>query len=381
MITDFIDAAAQIQGRSLLNWKKQGKPIVGYTCTYLPAEILHAADILPVRLRGIDTTRLQIGDAYFGPYICSFAKSILQLAGERRFSFLDGVIITPGCDSLRRLEECWRKAAEDIEGILPNLFHYFPIPHKHAAHGVAWFEAEISKLIDVVEQRFNVRITTSKLKQSIALFNRGRRLLARMESLRESGHPLLSGKTAQAITIAATVMPRETHCRQLAQFLEAIESERDDQSQRPKKRLMVLGSICDDLALFDLIEASGKAVVSADNLCFGARFCGAEIDTDMDPVAALARGYLEKPACPRMYGRYKERLAAVMRAIEQANIDGVVMQNIRFCDLHGSENSLYQRDLEAQQIPCLKIEREYGPLVETGRIRMRLEAFLERLGA
>ena len=64
----------------------------------------------------------------------------------------------------------------------------------------------------------------------------------------------------------------------------------------------------------------------------------------------------------------------------EVSIDGVVMQNIRFCDLHGSENSLFERDLEARGIPCLKIEREYGPLVETGRIKMRMEAFLERLG-
>ena len=70
----------------------------------------------------------------------------------------------------------------------------------------------------------------------------------------------------------------------------------------------------------------------------------------------------------------------VLAAIERAAVDGVVLQNIRFCDLHGSENSLFERDLEAKGIPCLKIEREYGPLVETGRIRMRLEAFLERLG-
>ena len=32
-------------------------------------------------------------------------------------------------------------------------------------------------------------------------------------------------------------------------------------------------------------------------------------------------------------------------------------------------------------IPCLKIEREYGPLVETGRIKMRVDAFIERIGA
>jgi benzoyl-CoA reductase subunit C len=81
-----------------------------------------------------------------------------------------------------------------------------------------------------------------------------------------------------------------------------------------------------------------------------------------------------------MYGDYKNRLLSLKEKIESANIDGVILQNIRFCDLHGSENGLFERDLEKEGIPCMRLEREYGPLVETGRMKMRIDAFLERLG-
>jgi benzoyl-CoA reductase/2-hydroxyglutaryl-CoA dehydratase subunit BcrC/BadD/HgdB len=57
----------------------------------------------------------------------------------------------------------------------------------------------------------------------------------------------------------------------------------------------------------------------------------------------------------------------------------VVLQHIRFCDMHGAENGLLERDLEADGIPCLRLEREYGPLVERSRLRLRIDAFLERL--
>ena len=67
------------------------------------------------------------------------------------------------------------------------------------------------------------------------------------------------------------------------------------------------------------------------------------------------------------------------RKAKKAKIDGVILQNIRFCDLHGSENGLFERDLEAKGIPCMRLEREYGPLVETGRMKMRVDAFLERI--
>ncbi|MFP4227174.1 MAG: 2-hydroxyacyl-CoA dehydratase family protein, partial [Desulfobacterales bacterium] len=84
--------------------------------------------------------------------------------------------------------------------------------------------------------------------------------------------------------------------------------------------------------------------------------------------------------CPRMYGRYKQRLAVLKEKIEQSHVDGVIMQNIRFCDLHGAENALFEKDLEAEGIACLRLEREYGPMIDKGRLKLRINAFLERLG-
>ncbi len=81
-----------------------------------------------------------------------------------------------------------------------------------------------------------------------------------------------------------------------------------------------------------------------------------------------------------MYGEYKKRLEILKEKVKKAKIDGVILQNIRFCDLHGSENGLFERDLEADGIPCMRLEREYGPLVETGRMKMRVDAFIERIG-
>ncbi len=379
MIDAFHDAASTIVNRSIAAWKQSGRDVVGYTCSYVPGEIFHAAGILPVRLRGIGTTGLQIGDAYFGPYICSFPKCILQLAGEGHFDFLDGVVITPGCDSMRRLDECWRKAGEDHPGTVPGYFYYFDVPHKTEPHGLAWFEEEMAKLIAGVEAHFKVRITPDGLKAAIALFNKGRRLLARLESLRADAGTPVTGAEAFAATVAGTVMPREIYTQALAAWIEDLATRRNTSETADRRRLMVLGSISDDMDLIQMIEEDDRVVVAAENLCFGIRHAGHAIDTQGDPVEALARGYLDRSICPRMFGRYRQRLAAVLDVIARARIDAVVLQNIRFCDLHGSENSLFERDLEARGIPCLKIEREYGPLVEKGRIRMRLDAFLERI--
>ncbi len=374
----FYDAATRVASQPIIDWKASGRKVVGYSCSYVPAEIFHAVGLLPVRLRGIETRSMEIGDAYFGPYICSFPKCILQLAGEGKFSFLDGAIITPGCDSMRRLDDCWRKAGEDYEGIVPGYFYYFDVPHKTAPHGMNWFIQEIKNLISSVEDHFGVSITKDKLQESIRVYNRARRLLKQIEDLRSSRDVPISGTDAFAVTVAGTVMPREEYTMRLGELIEGL-NKHPGPNQRGKKRLMVIGSISDDIELIKLIEDSTQAVVVAENLCFGVRYEGNEISEDGDPIEALARGYLGESTCPRMFGKYKARLRALKEIIERANVEGVVMQNIRFCDLHGSENGLFERDLEAIGMPCLKLEREYGPLVETGRVKMRLDAFLERM--
>ena len=68
--------------------------------------------------------------------------------------------------------------------------------------------------------------------------------------------------------------------------------------------------------------------------------------------------------------RLSENTNILVQKVEKAKIDGLILQNIRFCDLHGAENGLFESDLEARGILCMRLEREYGPLVETGRMRI-----------
>jgi len=374
--TDFIDIAAVLDNQYLQKWKADGNKVVGYTCSYLPDEILHAVNILPYRIRGINTTSTMIGDTYFGPFICSFPKCVLQLAGEGQYDFLDGAIITPGCDSIRRLDECWRKTGEDYPNAAPDFFHYFGVPHKIVDYSLDWFIDEIRDLISAIEKHFKVKLEADRLRESIKLYNNSRKLTAKLDQLRIQDNTVLSGTNALAAILAGTALPRETYNMLLEEFLSDVEHSEID--SKGKKRIMLIGSMDDSVELVQTIEGE-RAIIVADNLCFGPRQNFDFVEETEDPIAALAERYLRQSDCPRMFGLYKERLETIMNRVNDAKIDGVILQNIRFCDLHGSENGLLERDLEAVGIPCLKLEREYGPMLETGRIRMRLDAFMERL--
>jgi benzoyl-CoA reductase/2-hydroxyglutaryl-CoA dehydratase subunit BcrC/BadD/HgdB len=377
MADSFYEATTTIFSPAIQAWKESGKKIVGYTCSYVPAEIFYAVGILPVRIRGIETEGMDIGDAYFGPFICSFPKCILQLAGKGKYRFLDGTIITPGCDAMRRLDECWRKAGEDYQDIVPPFFYYFDVPHKTMPHGMKWFREEIQALITEVEKHFQVTVGDEALRRAIALYNRGRQMLRELEELRTRPEVTITGSEAFAVAVAGTVMPRDVYTEKLGRLLESLKTK--PPVSAGKKRILIIGSISDDIEIVELIEKNPDALVVAENLCFGVRYEGNLVAETGDPVTALAESYLGECTCPRMFGKYKDRLAILKEKIAAAAIDGVIMQNIRFCDLHGSEHGLLERDLEKAGVPCLKLEREYGPLTDTGRMQMRIQAFLERI--
>ncbi len=374
----FDEISESIMFPSLREWIESGRKVVGYTCSFVPPEIFCAADILPYRLRGIEAESLDIANSFYGPYICSFPKCLIQMIGEGKYQFLDGAIITSACDSTRRLDEHWRKLGEGDPEILPGFFHYFDIPFKVLPHAVEWVINEVRKLIHLTEAYFDVAITSDKLEGAIEEYNEGRRLMVEIEALRSGDNVKVSGTDAFAIALAGTVMPRRL-------FNEALKKLITDLKKKKKsvldgnKRIMLAGSLCDDRDLIQLVEGSGATVV-ADNICFGIRNDGTDpVRVDGDPAKALARHYLNASVCPRFLTDYDARLKYLKEKALKAKVDGVIFENIRFCDMHGSQNSILERDFDQIGIPAMCLEREYGPLNETGRIQMRIDAFLEQL--
>ena len=376
MIDKLKSVATSLDNEFVQKWKKDGGKVVGYSCTFIPEEILHAAGLLPFRLRGIGTTSVSIGDSYFGPVNCSLPKCMLQLAGQGSYTFLDGAIISNGCDSMRRLEECWRKASEDYPGTLPGYYEYFSVPHKAVDYSIDFYAQELKDMIATLEKHFKVKITDKALKKSIKVYNQGRELLQKLDELRYRKEVPITGEDAMAILIAGHAMPREEWGDMLKDIIASLEKAPSVSDH--KKRLMLIGSANDDVDFINLIE-DGNALVVADTVCFGSRTYANLVDDKADPIHTLASHYLNNSICPRMLGYYKDRRSYIMDLVKKASVDGVILQNVRFCDLHGSENGVLERDLEAAGIPCMRLEREYGPLVETGRIKMRLDAFMERI--
>jgi benzoyl-CoA reductase subunit C len=146
-----------------------------------------------------------------------------------------------------------------------------------------------------------------------------------------------------------------------------------------KKRILLVGSVVDNIEFTQLIENSG-AFIASDFLCFGTRnfMDDIEIKPNMNPIKEIARRLYYRISCPRMMDDHERRLDFLKEQIKKANIEGVILQRINNCDLHGCDNMLFNHELKDLEIPVLNMDREFYQ-ADTNRLQTRIEAFLEMI--
>ena len=60
-------------------------------------------------------------------------------------------------------------------------------------------------------------------------------------------------------------------------------------------------------------------------------------------------------------------------------MDGIVLEQLKFCETWGIDGNVLLNDLKDKGFPVLKLEREYL-LSAKGQIQTRVQAFLESMG-
>jgi len=364
------ELASSTGNRYLKEVRKQGKSIIGYFCSYMPEEIIHAAGFVPYRMRAVESKGTTKADAYYSSINCTFVKHCFNKVLNGDFAFLDGVVFVNGCDHSRRMYDNWRFA-----GAEPSFLHMFFAPHVIREAGHEYFTRECEKLKHALENHFKVSITDEALRNSIDLYNRKRRLLAEIYSLRKSKDVPVKASELLGVMLAVTAVPVERAIEILTEVKNFVQgriiSRPDD------LRLFISGGCIEEMEHLELIENCGCVIV-ADNICLGTRHFLDEVGSEGDPLTAIAKRYLSHLSCPRMMGDFDRRFDYLLRIRDEYGIDGAIIEKLKFCDLWGGEIYLYRVEVEKHNVPLLALERElYGG--GTGQVKTRVQAFLERL--
>jgi len=356
--------------RAAKQWKIQrNRPVVGWTCTYVPEEIIYAAEALPVMVWG-SLGETNLADAYMPSNSCSFARSCFNAALRGDYDYLDGLVESTSCDNREKTYDMWVNYSK-----VPNIY-LVNTPHTNTEQAQLFFHRELVKFKEWLEQTFKTEISEDSLNDAISVYNENRNLLRKVYDLKLKKPPLISGAEYLEIALAGLVMPKPEHNVLMSGFLAEVERRSD--LPREGLRLLVSGSVMDNTELVKLIESVGGTVV-ADDWCTGSRYFWNNVDVDTgDPLKAIAKRYLGKVPSSFMY-QQEERFKHIAELAKRFEVDGVIMFVIKYCDTNMFDAPHLRDELKAMGLPILYLEWEHSMSGFAG-LKTRVEAFIEMVG-
>jgi len=355
----------------ILEHKSRGGKVIGWLCTYVPEEIIHAAGALPIRIIGY-SHEANLDDANAHLYInnCTFSRSCLQLGLEGEYDFLDGVVGGSTCDGARRLFDVWRQY------VGTPFHHVMTVPRKYTENAHQLYYSEVLQFKKHLEEHLNVDISDEALLKSTILLNESRSLLHRLYELRKRDKPPISGAETLEVLNAAYRMPKETFNLWLGELIEELKA--SDKAFTGRARVMLVGSVLTNPEFVKSIEDQGALVVT-DELCTSTRYWGDKVvlDDGRPILEAISRRYLNNFPCARMYPS-DERFNRIIDYARDFKVDGVISEIVRYCVPYAHDLPLLTDRLSEVGIPTLALDVEYGT-AGSGQVATRVQAFLEMM--
>lgn len=342
-----------------------GYPAMGYVCSYVPLELIHAAGFVPVRVRGHHSLALRHADAQLQSFTCALCRSSLDQALGGELNFLAGTVFAHTCDTMQALADLWRM------NFPPSYFVDTVMLPTHLRTPAArpYLIAELRRFRERLSALAGRPVTDRDLRASIALYDETRQLIAALQGRRNR----LSAADWFAILDAAQTMPREIYNPLLRRLLADLE-EAPIRSSGP--RLWLVGAVLDEPRLLDLIQELGAQVVG-DDLCSASRLFQGQVGDGDDPLAVLADYFLQRTPCPAKFDPDHAPGNSVLDQVRKSQAQGVVWVLEKFCEPHAFDHALARTALDRAGVPYLLLEMEQTPSLEA--LRTRLQAFLEML--
>ncbi|MBC7250755.1 MAG: 2-hydroxyacyl-CoA dehydratase [Anaerolineae bacterium] len=338
---------------------------VGYMCTYVPEEMIHAAGFVPVRVRTTHQVPTH-ADGHIQSYTCALCRSALDQLLRGELHFLAGMVLAHTCDTMQALADMWALNIEADKSWVETVM----VPTNLVTPSARpYLIAELKRFRDRLAAHSGRPLSDETLQSSIALYRRKRHLLGQLSELRDR----LTATEFYSVVDAGMKMPPASYVPLLAALIEHLRSA----PARPSHpRVMLVGAVLDDPTLLDVLDDLG-AQVTDDDLCTGTRSF-ATVETEAKaPLEAVADRLLKRRPCPVKYQPQMPRGLYLRQRVQETRTDGVIFVLPKFCDPHAFDYVLVKADLETAGVPFLHLETEQTPAA--GQIRTRVQAFLEML--
>ncbi len=358
-----------------------GKLAIAYTCYHIPEVLLNLDNCFSVRLRAPRTGSMDIATYYMSSFLCGYSKAILERGIEGGYNFLSALIGSETCSEMNRTYEHF-----ELLNLVPNdkfFVTFVDSPFKIEKHTVKHYANQLRvKVLDRLQEVYGIDTSDEALRKAVNEHNEICRLITEIGEYRKEENPRITGYEFHVLCLVTYCCPKYLILDKLRETAEELKTREPDQKKNYRAKIVVVGSEMDDPDFTKLIEDSGALVV-ADRFCFGSLPGREEIilNDEDDVLTQIALHYMKTSQCPRYMSHEKvqERRDYVKNLVDEYNADGVMYEQIKFCEYWGYERALASYVMSNDYgVPTAAVDRQYTASA-SGQLRTRVQAFVESL--
>ncbi len=361
--------------------KAEGKLAIGYTCFHIPEVLLNVPGCFSVRLRAPRTGSIDIATYYMSNYTCEFARSLVERGIEGGFNFLDGLAGVDACSMMNRFYEHFELLKMNEK---PNFFvTHTDMPYKVEDYSVRHYVKQMRvRLLDVMTKNYGVDTSDEAIRKAVAEHNEVCRIITEIGQMRKAENPVITGYEFHVLNLVSYTCPKHLILPYLRETLEELKERKPDPKPWYRARVAMVGSEIDDPSLTKMLEDCGAMVV-VDRYCYGST-PGREVielNDDEPALEQICRHYMKVSECARYIAdeKVQQRRDTADRLAREYNADGIIYEQMKFCDFWGFERALVSHIMSTEMgWPVLSIDRPYNAK-SSGQLRTRFQAFVESL--
>ncbi len=359
----------------------EGRKAIGHVCYQIPEPLLNLPGIFSVRLRAPRTGTTEMGNYYLSPIFCEACRAILERALEGGFNFLNAIIAPEACAMMNR-------CVENIEHLdcCPNegfFASYVDVPMKSDETTLRHYVLQMKEhVLKPLNENFHIDISDNAIRKAVEEQNIISRLITEIGEYRKDEQPRITGYEFAVLCLSTYCCPKDKLIQKLEETCEELKTRIPDKKGTYRARVALVGSEIDDPQLLKLAEECGLIIV-ADRYCFGSLPGRQEIklNAEEDALTQVCRYYMESGQCPRFLTTEKvnERHAYIDKIAKEYKVDGIIIEQIKFCDYWGYGRAFMNAVMQNQyHYKTLSIDRPYN-VGQSGQLRTRIQAFIEAL--
>ncbi len=325
--------------------------LIGYTCSYIPVELLSATGLRPYRLLHGALGLSQKGEQLVRVDACPLVKSNLGFVLENQKNFAC-IIGSTGCDMSRRFLEVIRL----MTGIPVYIFN------NPRTQNFDIYSNEIDLMVKELEQFFHRRFDRGLIQRECERWEKVRSALRQVDARRRANPSTLSTKTFHNLV---------SHYYQ--GDIEKIKFDLPDEMSY-KPRVYLIGSPISYEAepIIELLEK--RLRICGDFNCGLSR--GIYINLQEKTIDGLKRAYYHQPAC--IFKRpNKSYYEWIQREITETKSTGVIVYVLDYCDNFDFEAFKMEKRIN---LPILKLKSDFS-FQNMSQLKVRIDAFIEVLGS